>query len=105
LIAEPGKAERSQSDRGTRFSARDKVGIVSIFYRLEGGTLDQVDMKRSTKNRAKGAFKEAKGRAKNAAGRATRSQRLASKGRVEAAQGRVQRKIGELQKEFEDTEY
>ena len=88
-----------------RLLARDKVGIVSIFYRPGGGTLDQVDMKKSTKNRVKGAFKEAKERATKAAGRATRSQRLASKGRVEAAQGRVQRKVGELQKEFEDTEY
>jgi uncharacterized protein YjbJ (UPF0337 family) len=87
-----------------RLLARDKVGIVSIFYRLEGGTLGEVDMKRSTKNRTKGAFKEAKGRVKKAAGRATRSQRLASQGRVEAAQGRVQRKIGELQEEFENTE-
>jgi uncharacterized protein YjbJ (UPF0337 family) len=83
---------------------RDKVGMVSICYGLGGGTLDQVDMKRSTKNRTKGAFKEAKGRVKEVAGRATRSQRLAGKGRVEAAQGRVQRKFGELQREFEDTE-
>jgi uncharacterized protein YjbJ (UPF0337 family) len=87
-----------------RFSARDKVGIVSIFNRQRSGTLDQIDMKQSTKNRTKGALKEAKGRVKKAAGRVTRSQRLQGKGRVEAAQGRVQRKFGELQKELEDTE-
>jgi uncharacterized protein YjbJ (UPF0337 family) len=87
-----------------RLFLRDKVGMVSICGEWGGGKLDQVDMKRSTKNRTKGAFKEAKGRVKEAAGRATRSQRLQGKGRVEAAQGRVQRKFGELQGEFEETE-
>ena len=87
-----------------RLLLRCKVGMVSICQAQGGGKLGWIGMKRSTRNKTKGAFKEAKGRVKEAAGRATRSQRLAGKGRVEAAQGRVQRKFGELQEEFENTE-
>jgi len=62
---------------------------------------EELIMKPSTKNRAKGAATEAKGRMKAAVGKATRSQRLRAKGNVEAVKGRAQRKVGQAQRDLE----
>lgn len=55
-------------------------------------------MKRSTKDRAKGAIHEVKGKVKEEVGRATSNRRLEAEGQVERIGGKVQKKIGQLEK-------
>jgi len=58
-------------------------------------------MKRSTKNRAKGAFHELKGSIKAKVGKLTNNRRLEAKGIVEKVGGKIQKKVGQMQNAVE----
>jgi uncharacterized protein YjbJ (UPF0337 family) len=59
-----------------------------------------IDMKSSTKDRAKGRVQEAKGTLKEKAGRATGNPKTEDRGTAEKAGGTVRRKVGEVKKVF-----
>lgn len=58
-------------------------------------------MKRSTKNRAEGAFHEWKGGIKAKAGKLTKNRGLEAQGIVEKIGGKIQKKIGQVEKAVE----
>lgn len=55
-------------------------------------------MKQSTKDEAKGKFREVKGKVKAKVGRMTNDPNLEAKGQSEAVGGKVQKKIGQVEK-------
>jgi uncharacterized protein YjbJ (UPF0337 family) len=55
-------------------------------------------MKRSIKDKAKGAFREMKGRVKQAVGRAANKPRLEVEGQAERIGGKIQKKIGKVER-------
>jgi uncharacterized protein YjbJ (UPF0337 family) len=58
-------------------------------------------MKQSTKDKAKGKFREVKGKVKEKVGRATNNPDLEAEGQGEKIAGKVQKKIGQIEKVFE----
>lgn len=58
-------------------------------------------MKRSTKNRAEGAFHELKGSIKAKVGKLTKNRRLEAKGIVEKVGGKIQKKAGQAESAIE----
>ena len=55
-------------------------------------------MKQSTKDRARGQFREVKGRVKEKVGRATNNPDVEAEGHVEKVGGRMQKKIGQVER-------
>jgi uncharacterized protein YjbJ (UPF0337 family) len=55
-------------------------------------------MKQSTKDQAKGKFREVAGRVKEKVGRATNKPNLEAEGQNEAVGGKVQKKIGQVER-------
>jgi len=55
-------------------------------------------MKRSTRNKAKGKFHELEGRVKEEAGKLTNNRALQVRGKVEKVAGKVQGKLGRVEK-------
>ena len=63
-------------------------------------TVEELSMKPSTRNLAKGKLTLLKGKAKEAAGRLTEDPDLEAEGTVDKAEGRIQQKIGQVQQVF-----
>ena len=55
-------------------------------------------MKQSTKDKARGKFREVKGRVKEKVGRATNNPDVEAEGHVEKVGGRMQKKIGQVER-------
>jgi uncharacterized protein YjbJ (UPF0337 family) len=68
---------------------------------LVGAAWEFTMMKRSTKDRAKGAFHEVKGTIKDKLGKLTNNSALEAKGKVEKFAGKIQKKIGQVRRTFE----
>lgn len=58
-------------------------------------------MKRSTKDKSQGTFREWKGKIKQKAGRLTNDPSLAAKGLGEKISGKIQQKVGDLERVVE----